>query len=73
MTPFRGEQTGEQNASKWNKKGNTPVYTRGTRYLFVVDMGGTFFVSDVRRNKRITFKGLSSDEKAVKRNKDHKA
>ena len=41
MTPFRGEQTGEQNSSKWNKQGNKPVHDEGTRYFFVVDARGT--------------------------------
>ena len=31
LTPFRGEQKGEQNSSKWNKKGN-----RGT-HLFLAE------------------------------------
>jgi len=37
LTPFRGEQKGEQNSSKWNKKGNTLVLSRGTDYFVVHD------------------------------------
>lgn len=40
LTPFRGEQKGEQNSSKWNKKGeqgNTLILSRGTDYFVVHD------------------------------------